>query len=197
MTALHSYKPPMAAGKLLYCLGRGHGYPLGASTLNNSYTYASATGGGRGYRAETALAQSGMGELDAQQLENFKWMMTFISDYKGDIPGSLLWLRRPMCGITRPSRVRAMVTSMAVVTPTLIPMKCTWLYRLDVEPESQGRRRIPEADRRVRCSGASSLPLSKMMLPNGRSTQSQCQGPTVFFFNYYAPRKLVTNASWR
>ena len=30
-----------------------------------------------------------MGELDAQQLENFKWMMTFIVDYKGDVPGSL------------------------------------------------------------------------------------------------------------
>ena len=41
-------------------------------------------------------------------------------------PAAFLWLRRRMCGITRPSRVRAMVTSMAVVTPTPIPMKCTW-----------------------------------------------------------------------
>lgn len=41
-------------------------------------------------------------------------------------PAAFLWLRRRMCGITRPSRVRVTVTSMAVVTPTPIPMKCTW-----------------------------------------------------------------------
>ena len=122
----YSYKPPMAAGKMLYCLDRGYGYRWGTPSFLNSYTYTSATGADADAVLKTALAQSGMGELDAQQLENFKWMMTFISDYKGDIPGSLLWLRRRMCGITRPSRVRAMVTSMAVVTPTPIPMKCTW-----------------------------------------------------------------------
>ena len=41
-------------------------------------------------------------------------------------PAAFLWPRRRMYGITRPSRVRAMVTSMAVVTPTPIPMKCIW-----------------------------------------------------------------------
>ena len=47
-------------------------------------------------------------------------------DIRVTSPAAFLWLRRRMCGITRPSRVRAMVTSMAVVTPTPIPMKCTW-----------------------------------------------------------------------
>ena len=85
----YSYKPPMAAGKMLYCMDRGYGYRWGTPSFLNSYTYTSATGADADAVLKTALAQSGMGELDSQQLENFKWMMTFISDYKGDIPGSL------------------------------------------------------------------------------------------------------------
>lgn len=85
----YSYKPPMAAGKMLYCLDRGYGYRWGTASFLNSYTYTSATGADADTVLKTALAQSGMGELDAQQLENFKWMMTFIVDYKGDVPGSL------------------------------------------------------------------------------------------------------------
>lgn len=85
----YSYKPPMAAGKMLYCMDRGYGYRWGTASFLNSYTYTSATGADADAVLKTALAQSGMGELDAQQLENFKWMMTYIVDYKGDIPGSL------------------------------------------------------------------------------------------------------------
>ena len=40
----YSYKPPMAAGKLLYCLDRGYGYRWGTASFLNSYTYTSATG---------------------------------------------------------------------------------------------------------------------------------------------------------
>ena len=86
---IYERKPPMAAGKMLYCMDRGYGYRWGTPSFLNSYTYTSATGADADAVLKTALAQSGMGELDAQQLENFKWMMTFISDYKGDIPGSL------------------------------------------------------------------------------------------------------------
>ena len=85
----YSYKPPMAAGKMLYCMDRGYGYRWGTPSFLNSYTYTSATGADADTVLKTALAQSGLGELDAQQLENFKWMMTYIVDYKGDIPGSL------------------------------------------------------------------------------------------------------------
>ena len=71
----YSYKPPMAAGKMLYCMDRGYGYRWGTASFLNSYTYTSATGADADAVLKTALAQSGMGELDAQQLENFKWMM--------------------------------------------------------------------------------------------------------------------------
>ena len=36
----YSYKPPMAAGKLLYCLDRGYGYRWGTASFLNSYSYA-------------------------------------------------------------------------------------------------------------------------------------------------------------
>ena len=77
----YSYKPPMAAGKMLYCMDRGYGYRWGTASFLNSYTYTSATGADADTVLKTALAQSGLGELDAQQLENFKWMMTYIVDY--------------------------------------------------------------------------------------------------------------------
>jgi len=85
----YSYKPPMAAGKMLYCMDRGYGYRWGTESFLNSYTYTSATGKDADAVLKTALAESGLGELDAQQLENFKWMMSYITDYTGEIPGSL------------------------------------------------------------------------------------------------------------
>lgn len=36
----YSYKPPMAAGKMLYCMDRGYGYRWGTPSFLNSYTYA-------------------------------------------------------------------------------------------------------------------------------------------------------------
>ena len=47
----YSYKPPMAAGKMLYCLDRGYGYRWGTASFLNSYTYTSAA---RASAAETA-----------------------------------------------------------------------------------------------------------------------------------------------
>ena len=61
----YSYRPPTAAGKLLYCLDRGYGYRWGTASFLNSYTYTSATGADADAVLKTALAQSGMGELDA------------------------------------------------------------------------------------------------------------------------------------
>ncbi len=36
----YSYKPPMAAGKMLYCMDRGYGYRWGTPSFLNSYTYS-------------------------------------------------------------------------------------------------------------------------------------------------------------
>ena len=66
----YSYRPPMAAGRMLYCCDFGYGYRWGTDSFLNSYTYTSATGADADTVLKTALAQSGLGELDAQELEN-------------------------------------------------------------------------------------------------------------------------------
>ena len=85
----YSYRPPMAAGRQLYCMDLGYSYRYGTASFLNSYTYQSATGADSDTLWDTAVAGTGLGEMDAITKENVKWMMTYITDYKGDIPGSL------------------------------------------------------------------------------------------------------------
>ena len=85
----YSYRPPMAAGKQLYCMDLGYSYRYGTASFLNSYTYQSATGADADALWEKAVAKTGLGEMDAITKENVKWMMSYIADYTGDIPGSL------------------------------------------------------------------------------------------------------------
>ena len=85
----YSYRPPTAAGKQLYCMDLGYSYRYGTASFLNSYTYKSATGADSDALWDAAVAGTGLGEMDAITKENVKWMMTYIADYKGDIPGSL------------------------------------------------------------------------------------------------------------
>ena len=85
----YSYRPPTAAGKQLYCMDLGYSYRYGTANFLNSYTYQSATGADADALWDAAVAGTGLGEMDAITKENVKWMMTYIADYKGDIPGSL------------------------------------------------------------------------------------------------------------
>ena len=85
----YSYRPPTAAGKQLYCMDLGYSYRYGTASFLNSYTYQSATGVDSDALWNAAVAGTGLGEMDAITKENVKWMMTYIADYKGDIPGSL------------------------------------------------------------------------------------------------------------
>ena len=85
----YSYRPPMAAGKQLYCMDLGYSYRYGTASFLNSYTYQSATGADADALWEKAAAKTGLGEMDAAVKENVKWMMSYIADYTGDIPGSL------------------------------------------------------------------------------------------------------------
>lgn len=85
----YSYRLPMAAGKQLYCMDLGYSYRYGTASFLNSYTYQSATGADADALWEKAVAKTGLGEMDAAVKENVKWMMSYIADYTGDIPGSL------------------------------------------------------------------------------------------------------------
>ena len=85
----YSYRPPMAAGKQLYCMDLGYSYRYGTASFLNSYSYTSATGADADALLEKAVAKTGLGEMDTITKENVKWMMSYIADYTGDIPGSL------------------------------------------------------------------------------------------------------------
>ena len=191
----YSYKPPMAAGKLLYCLDRGYGYRWGTASFLNSYTYTSATGADADTVLKTALAQSGMGELDAQQLENFKWMMTFIVDYKGDIPGSLfmaaqtyVWDHQTFKGegdgdIDGGGYANADTYEMYLGY-------IDWMLKEKAKEDAEFQRQIEEYAEQGIIATVVEDEAAKWAV----YAKSSVKGRQAFF-NYYAPRKLVTNTS--
>ena len=85
----YSYRPPTAAGRQLYCMDLGYSYRYGTESFLQSYTYRSATGADADALWDAAVAETGLGEMDAITRENVKWMMSYIADYTGEIPGSL------------------------------------------------------------------------------------------------------------
>ena len=189
----YSYKPPMAAGKLLYCLDRGYGYRWGTASFLNSYTYTSATGADADTVLKTALAQSGMGELDAQQLENFKWMMTFIVDYKGDIPGSLfmaaqtyVWDYQTFKG-EGDGDIDAGGFANADTYETYLGY-IDWMLAQKAKEDAEFQKQI-EA---YAAQGIVATVVEDDAAKWAVYAKSSVKGRQSFF-NYYAPRKLVTN----
>ena len=85
----YSYRPPMAAGRLLYCLDSGLGYHNATQSFFDSYTYTSATNADADTVLKTAIANSGLGEMDAATLANVKWLMTYINDSRASNIGQL------------------------------------------------------------------------------------------------------------
>ena len=85
----YSYRPPTAAGRQLYCMDLGYSYRYGTESFLQSYTYRSATGADADALWNDAVAETGLGEMDTITRENVKWMMSYIADYTGEIPGSL------------------------------------------------------------------------------------------------------------
>ena len=191
----YSYKPPMAAGKMLYCLDRGYGYRWGTASFLNSYTYTSATGADADAVLKTALAQSGMGELDAQQLENFKWMMSFIVDYKGDIPGSLfmaaqtyVWDHQTFKGegdgdIDGGGYANADTYEMYLGY-------IDWMLKEKAKEDAEFQRQIEEYAEQGIIATVVEDEAAKWAV----YAKSSVKGRQAFF-NYYAPRKLVINTS--
>ena len=189
----YSYKPPMAAGKMLYCMDRGYGYRWGTASFLNSYTYTSATGADADAVLKTALAQSGMGELDAQQLENFKWMMTYIVDYKGDIPGSLfmaaqtyVWDHQSFKGegdgdIDGGGYANADTYEMYLGY-------IDWMLKEKAKEDAEFQKQIEEYAAKGIIASVVEDDAAKWAVWAKSSVKGRQS-----FFNYYAPRKLVVN----
>ena len=85
----YTYRPPLVAGKYLYCMDFGYSYRYGTPEFLNSYTYTAATGASADDLWDDAITQTGLGEMDAMTKENVKWMMSYIVTYKGEVPGAL------------------------------------------------------------------------------------------------------------
>ncbi len=85
----YSYRPPEAAGRLLYCLDSGLGYHNATPSYCDSFTYTSATNADADAVLKTAVANSGLGEMDAATLANVRWLMTYINDSKASNVGQL------------------------------------------------------------------------------------------------------------
>ena len=189
----YSYKPPMAAGKMLYCLDRGYGYRWGTASFLNSYTYTSATGADADTVLKTALAQSGMGELDAQQLENFKWMMTFIVDYKGDVPGSLfmaaqtyVWDHQTFKG-EGDGDIDGGGYANADTYETYLGY-IDWMLKEKAKEDAEFQKQIADYAAKGIIASVVEDEAAKWAVYAKSSVKGRQS-----FFNYYAPRKLAVN----
>ena len=78
----YSYRPPLADGKLVYCMDSGLGYHYATPSYLNSFTWTSGTGADADAVFQSALTNSGLSEMDAATVENVKWMMTYLNDCK-------------------------------------------------------------------------------------------------------------------
>lgn len=187
----YSYRPPMAAGKMLYCCDRGYGYRWGTESFLNSYTYTSATGADADEVLKNALALSGLGELDAQQLENVKWMMTYIVDYKGEIPGSLfmalqtyIWDNQTYKG-GGDGDIDAGGYANADTYETYLGY-IDWMLGQKANEDAAYAKQIEEYAAQGKVATVVEDDSAKWAVYARSSVQGRQS-----FFNYYAPRKLV------
>ncbi len=80
---------PRRPGRQLYCMDLGYSYPLWHGVVSAVLHVPLRHRSGCGRLWNDAVAETGLGEMDAITKENVKWMMSYIADYTGEIPGSL------------------------------------------------------------------------------------------------------------
>ena len=67
----------------------GLGYHYATASYLNSFTWTSGTGADADAVLQSAVTNSGLGEMDAATVENVKWMMTYLNDCKESNVGQL------------------------------------------------------------------------------------------------------------
>ena len=85
----YSYRPPLADGKLVYCMDSGLGYHYATPSYLNSFSWTSGSGADADAVLQSAVTNSGLSEMDAATVENVKWMMTYLNDCKESNVGQL------------------------------------------------------------------------------------------------------------
>ena len=187
----YSYRPPMAAGRLLYCLDSGLGYHNATQSFFDSYTYTSATNVDADTVLKTAIANSGLGEMDAATLANVKWLMTYINDSKATNVGQLfmavqtyVWDHQSYKG--EPGGDGDAGGYANADTYEMYLGLIDWMLAQKAQEDAAFQRQIEEYAAQGMVASVvenDSAKWAVFALSSNRKNQS--------FFNYYGPRELV------
>ena len=188
----YSYRPPLVDGKLVYCMDSGLGYHYATPSYLNSFTWTSGTGVDADAVLQSAVTNSGLSEMDAATVENVKWMMTYLNDCKASNVGQLfmavqtyVWDHQSYKG--EPGGDGDAGGYANADTYDLYLSLIDWLLEQKVQEDAEFQRQIEEYTAQGKSASIvedQSAKWAVYAISSNRKNQS--------FFNYYGPRKLVT-----
>ena len=188
----YSYRPPLVDGKLVYCVDSGLGYHYATPSYLNSFTWTSGTGADADAVLQSAVTNSGLSEMDAATVENVKWMMTYLNDCKASNVGQLfmavqtyVWDHQSYKG--EPGGDGDAGGYANADTYDLYLSLIDWLLEQKAQEDAEFQRQIEEFTAQGKSASIvedESAKWAVYAISSNRKNQS--------FFNYYGPRKLVT-----
>ena len=188
----YSYRPPLVDGKLVYCMDSGLGYHYATASYLNSFTWTSGTGADADAVLQSAVTNSGLSEMDAATVENVKWMMTYLNDCKESNVGQLfmavqtyVWDHQSYKG--EPDGDGDAGGYANADTYDLYLSLIDWLLEQKAQEDAEFQRQIEEYTAQGKSASFvedQSAKWAVYAISSNRKNQS--------FFNYYGPRKLVT-----
>ena len=188
----YSYRPPLVDGKLVYCMDSGLGYHYATPSYLNSFTWTSGTGADADAVLQSAVTNSGLSEMDAVTVENVKWMMTYLNDCKESNVGQLfmavqtyVWDHQSYKG--EPGGDGDAGGYANADTYDLYLSLIDWLLEQKAQEDAEFQRQIEEYTAQGKSASIvedQSAKWAVYAISSNRKNQS--------FFNYYGPRKLVT-----
>ena len=188
----YSYRPPLVDGKLVYCMDSGLGYHYATPSYLNSFTWTSGTGADADAVLQSAVTNSGLSEMDAATVENVKWMMTYLNDCKASNVGQLfmavqtyVWDHQSYKG--EPGGDGDAGGYANADTYDLYLSLIDWLLEQKAQEDAEFQRQIEEFTAQGKSASIvedESAKWAVYAISSNRKNQS--------FFNYYGPRKLVT-----
>ena len=188
----YSYRPPLVDGKLVYCMDSGLGYHYATPSYLNSFTWTSGTGADADAVLQSAVTNSGLSEMDAATAENVKWMMTYLNDCKASNVGQLfmavqtyVWDHQSYKG--EPGGDGDAGGYANADTYDLYLSLIDWLLEKKAQEDAEFQRQIEEYTAQGKSASIvedQSAKWAVYAISSNRKNQS--------FFNYYGPRKLVT-----
>ena len=188
----YSYRPPLVDGKLVYCMDSGLGYHYATPSYLNSFTWTSGTGADADAVLQSAVTNSGLSEMDAATVENVKWMMTYLNDCKASNVGQLfmavqtyVWDHQSYKG--EPGGDGDAGGYANADTYELYLSLIDSLLAKKAAEDAEFQRQIEEYTAQGKSASIvedESAKWAVYAISSNRKNQS--------FFNYYGPRKLVT-----